>query len=101
LNLSTNFVILSSDEIDEGIDDVMKIVGEFAGVDRFYMFEFSDDGSLIHNTHEWCAHGIEPIIETRRTVPASKLPPFIRPIRDLEVANIPDLPQAIPPSPWS
>jgi PAS domain S-box-containing protein/putative nucleotidyltransferase with HDIG domain len=93
LNLSTNFVILSSDEIDEGIDDVMKIVGEFAGVDRFYMFEFSDDDNVIHNTHEWCAHGIEPLIQTRRGVPASKLPPFISPIWDLGVVNIPDLPK--------
>jgi len=93
LNLSTNFVILSSDEIDEGIDDVMKIVGEFAGVDRFYMFEFSDDDNVIHNTHEWCAHGTEPLIQTRRVVPASKLPPFISPIWDLGVVNIPDLPK--------
>jgi PAS domain S-box-containing protein/putative nucleotidyltransferase with HDIG domain len=94
LNLSTNFAILSSDEIYDGINDVMKIVGEFAGVDRFYMFEFSDDGSIIRNTHEWCAHGIEPLIQTRRGVPASKLPPFIKPIWDLEVVNIPDLPRA-------
>jgi PAS domain S-box-containing protein/putative nucleotidyltransferase with HDIG domain len=93
LNLSTNFAILSSDEIYDGINDVMKIVGEFAGVDRFYMFEFSDDGSIIRNTHEWCANGIEPLIQTRRGVPASKLPPFIRPIWDLEVVNIPDLPR--------
>jgi PAS domain S-box-containing protein/putative nucleotidyltransferase with HDIG domain len=94
LNLSTNFAILSSDEIYDGINDVMKIVGEFAAVDRFYMFEFSDDGSIIRNTHEWCAPGIEPLIQTRRGVPASKLPPFIRPIWDLEVVNIPDLPRA-------
>jgi PAS domain S-box-containing protein len=91
LNLSTNFVILSSDEIDEGIDDVMKIVGEFAGVDRFYMFEFSDDGNTIYNTHEWCTHGIEPLMETRRAVPASRLPRFVQPIWDLGVVNIPDL----------
>jgi len=94
LNLSTNFIILPSDEVDEGIDDVMKIVGEFAGVDRFYMFEFSDDRSMILNTHEWCAQGILPLIETRRVVPASKLPPFIKPIWDLGVVNIPDLPKA-------
>jgi PAS domain-containing protein len=70
----------------------MKIVGEFAGVDRFYMFEFSDDGDIIYNTHEWCTHGIEPLIETRRALPASKLPPFVQPIWDLGVVNIPDLP---------
>ena len=94
LNLSTNFVILPSDEVDEGIDDVMKIVGEFAGVDRFYMFEFSDEGSIIRNTHEWCNQGITPLIETRRVTAASKLPPFIKPIWELSVVNIPDLPKA-------
>lgn len=91
LNLSTNFTILSSDEIHEGIDDVMKIVGEFTGVDRFYMFEFSDDGSTVRNTHEWCAGGIRPLIQTRGVTPVSKLPRYIRPIWDLEVVNIPDL----------
>ena len=93
LNLSTNFVILPSDEIDEGVDDVMKIVGEFAGVDRFYMFEFSDDESLIRNTHEWCSRGVKPLIETRRVVATTKLPSFIKPIWDLGVVNIPDLPK--------
>ncbi len=93
LNLSTNFAILSSDEIHEGIDDVMKIVGEFAGVDRFYMFEFSDDNSIINNTHEWCTRGIEPLLKERQAIPASKLPAFIRPIWDLDVVNISDLPK--------
>ncbi len=93
LNLSTNFAILSSDEIHDGIDDVMKIVGEFSGVDRFYMFEFSDDGDIIRNTHEWCARGIEPLIQYRQSIPASKIPKFIRPLWDLDVVNIPDLPK--------
>ncbi|HNQ47405.1 MAG TPA: HD domain-containing protein [Syntrophorhabdus sp.] len=93
LNLSTNFSILSSNEIHEGIDDVMKIVGEFVGVDRSCMFEFSDDGRTVQNTHEWCGLGIDPLIKNRQSIPVSKLPSFIQPIWDLEVVNISDLPK--------
>jgi len=35
LNLSTNFVILPSDEVDEGIDDVMKMWGSSLELNGF------------------------------------------------------------------
>lgn len=94
LNLSTNFAILSSDELEAGIDDVMKIVGEFAEVDRFYLFEFSENGHMVTNTHEWCAKGVRPISRKRKHVPVSELPAFLRPIWDLEVINFADLARA-------
>ncbi|HAR96931.1 MAG TPA: hypothetical protein DCR97_13385, partial [Deltaproteobacteria bacterium] len=44
LALSTNFIVLAADEVDEGINDVLKAIGNFAGVDRSYVFMFSSDG---------------------------------------------------------
>ncbi|OPY78146.1 MAG: Cyclic di-GMP phosphodiesterase response regulator RpfG [Syntrophorhabdus sp. PtaU1.Bin153] len=91
LNLSTNFIILPSDAIDDGIDDVLKVVGEFTGVDRSYIFEFQEGGAKIDNIHEWCAHGVEPLIGKRQALPVNSLPPFLDKIRGLEVINIPDV----------
>lgn len=60
--ISTNFINLSSDEINRGINNALKTIGEFTGVDRSYMFLFSNDGQKMDNTHEWFAEGIEPQI---------------------------------------
>ncbi|UCD63097.1 MAG: GAF domain-containing protein [Candidatus Zixiibacteriota bacterium] len=57
-NLSTRFINLEADEIGSGIDNALKAIGEFAEVDRSYIFEFSDDGKIMDNTHEWCRDGI-------------------------------------------
>ncbi|WP_051408992.1 HD domain-containing phosphohydrolase [Syntrophorhabdus aromaticivorans] len=91
LNLSTNFIILPSDAIDDGIDDVLKVVGEFTGVDRTYIFEFQENGRLIDNIHEWCAQGVEPLIRKRQGLPVDSLPPCLDKIRSFEVINIPDI----------
>lgn len=49
-----------SDNIDEAIDKLLGIIAGYYNADRSYIFEFSKDMSLIHNTYEWCAEGITP-----------------------------------------
>jgi signal transduction histidine kinase/FixJ family two-component response regulator len=61
--ISTHFIDLTSDEVDNGINYALRLLGEFADVDRSYVFQFSDSGRIMDNTHEWCAEGIEPHIE--------------------------------------
>ncbi|MGH7808611.1 MAG: sigma 54-interacting transcriptional regulator, partial [Thermodesulfobacteriota bacterium] len=61
-SLSTYFINLASDEIDDGINYALKTIGEFAEVDRSYIFLYRDEGKIVDNTHEWCAPGIEPQI---------------------------------------
>jgi PAS domain S-box-containing protein len=55
--LSTNFINLGLEKIDEGINDALKRVGTFSDVDRCYIFQFSDDMTKMDNTYEWCAEG--------------------------------------------
>ena len=59
IEISTNFINISPDEIDRRINDVLKTIGIFADVDRSYVFQFYDDGKKMSNTHEWCAMGVE------------------------------------------
>jgi signal transduction histidine kinase/DNA-binding response OmpR family regulator len=61
--LSTNFINLGLEKIDEGINDALKRVGTFSDVDRCYTFQFSDDMTKMDNTYEWCAEGIVPQID--------------------------------------
>jgi len=58
-NTSTCFVNVDYNEIDNEITKALKTVGELSRADRSYLFQFSQDGSMLHNTHEWCREGIE------------------------------------------
>lgn len=71
--ISTNFINLSPQEIDAGIDRALRDVGRFMEVDRSYVFLFSDDKTMMDNTHEWCAEGIEPQIRRMQDVPVEAL----------------------------
>jgi diguanylate cyclase (GGDEF)-like protein/PAS domain S-box-containing protein len=91
LTLSTNFIVLGPDEIDDGIDDVLKAIGSFAGVDRSYVFQFDKGGLVMSNTHEWCAEGIEPQIRNLQNMSVKDLPWICEKIKGFEVVHLPDV----------
>jgi signal transduction histidine kinase/ActR/RegA family two-component response regulator len=95
--LSTHFIGLGAQDIDEGIDQAMRAVGEFCDVDRAYLFQFSDDRTAMNNTHEWCAPGIEPQLERLQDLPLEAFPWWTDHIRRRQVIHVPrvnDLPDA-------
>lgn len=49
-----------NDNIDQAIDRLLGIIAGYYKADRCYIFEFSKDMKLAHNTYEWCAEGITP-----------------------------------------
>ena len=72
--VSSYFVNLAPECIDDGINYALKAVGEYFGVDRSYLFRFSDDGRFMDNTHEWCALGVEPQYEDNRQQRVDEFP---------------------------
>jgi PAS domain S-box-containing protein len=60
--ISTRFINLPIDQIDAWATYALQRIGEFASVDRSYIFRVYDNGRKMDNTHEWCAQGIEPHI---------------------------------------
>lgn len=42
------------------LNKVLEILGVAVAANRAYIFEFSEDGTRAHNTHEWCAPGTPP-----------------------------------------
>jgi two-component system cell cycle sensor histidine kinase/response regulator CckA len=98
--VSTNFIDLAPDEIDGAINHVLQAIGEFAGVDRSYVYLFSDGRTKIDNTHEWCARGMEPRIQELKGLPIDELPWALEEIRSGETVHIPsvaDLPTGASP----
>jgi PAS domain S-box-containing protein len=93
--ISTNFINLAPDEIDSGINNALQEIGEFAGVDRSYVFLFCDTRAKMDNTHEWCAEGIEPQIDNLKGLSVEAFPWWMERLNRFETIHIPrvaDLP---------
>lgn len=91
LGLSTNFIVLPPDDLDDGINDVLKAIGSFAVVDRACVFQFCEDGVRIRRTHEWRAHGIGTGADRNGGMQSTTLPWLRRRIWSYEVVHIPDV----------
>jgi len=94
-SISTNMLNLGSEEIDAGINEALQVVGEFAGVDRSYVFQFSDDVGRMSNTHEWCAEGVTAQIRSLQGLPTDGFLWFMERITQLEtvyISRVADLP---------
>ncbi len=95
-SLSSRFISLAPDEIDSNIIYAAQTIGEFAGVDRCYVFLFSPDQETMTNTHEWCTDGIEPMIQRLQNLPVSNFQYVVRPILNGEIFHVPRV-SDIPP----
>ncbi len=90
MTLSANLMNIPSSQMDEEIRRALQKIGEFAQVDRSYVFLFDDSGERMSNTHEWCAPGIEPQIHRLQNIRLdSVLPFFARIIRSRQVFYVP------------
>ena len=93
--ISTQFINLTTKEIDRGINEALEKIGRFASADRSYIFRYYSGGTKMDNTHEWCAEGIEPQIHQLKEVPVDFFPCFTADLRRLQVVSVPrvaDLP---------
>jgi PAS domain S-box-containing protein len=88
-SIATQFVNLPSAEIDLCINQALETVGEFAGVDRIYIFLFSEDHLLMSKTHEWCAKGIKTKIKNQKNLVLDDYKWFSAKIKGTEILYLP------------
>jgi|GEM_PF-408504 len=89
--ISTAFIGISTEYIDQGIQNALESISGFTGVDRSYMFIFNEDQTAIHLAHEWCANGIEPLIGRLDWQQADHFPWLVNKVKEAECVHIPDL----------
>jgi len=58
-SISARFVNIKPSEVDDTITEALREFGEFADVDRSYVYVLSRDGKTMTRTHFWCAEGVE------------------------------------------
>ncbi len=71
MNLASRFIYIAESETDEVINDSLRQIGEYTGVDRAYIFRYNFDDQTLSNTHEWCSRHVEPLILDRSNISTS------------------------------
>ncbi len=87
--ISSRLAKLGSEEIEHGIARSLQEVGEFAEVDRVFLFLLSPDGEFQYCTNEWCAPGIPSKIRELQVIRTADFPWFAEQIRRPAVIEIP------------
>ncbi|HUN24071.1 MAG TPA: ATP-binding protein [Anaerolineales bacterium] len=90
-NISRNLVVATPETKDDVLNHALKMLGEFSNVDRTYLFGYTDNLTLYHNTHEWCAPGIEPQIEYLQNIPSAEFPWWTNQMASQHVLHFPSL----------
>jgi two-component sensor histidine kinase len=94
--LTGRFVNRGPETLDDEITSALREIGEFAAVDRSYVFQFSEDGSRVSYTHEWCAPGIEAAKDNIQDVPVEVFDWAMSPLKRGEVLYV-ECVQDLPP----
>lgn len=93
--LSTRFINLPVEEMDNVMQSALEDIGRFVEADRCYVLVYNSGKQPIANIHEWCAAGVEPQAEKRRLLPLAELPWFASRLQAgqfISIASVDELP---------
>ena len=69
VNTSSKLINLPLVKLDQGINEVLKVIGQYANVDRSYILMLTDSRPYVmNNTHEWCSPGTRSVMEEMQVV---------------------------------
>ncbi|MCU1350292.1 MAG: domain S-box, partial [Acidobacteria bacterium] len=68
-SISTHFINLSADEIDDGIREALASIATFVGADRAHVVLLNEDRRGATMTHEWCGEGVPSRTTSLERVP--------------------------------
>lgn len=89
--ISTQLIDIQLDNLDQKIENALQTIGTFCNADRSYLFQFSNNGKLMSNTHEWVNEHIASFKQHLQNIPQNSLPYFFKTMSDKHVFNIPDV----------
>ncbi len=95
-SISTQFVNLTSDELEPGIQQALEQITTFTGFDRSFLVVFSEDETTGHITHQVNQPGIAPIPEHWLVIPSAQFSWWMEQLKQfspIEISNLADLPE--------
>ncbi|MGD0883511.1 MAG: PAS domain S-box protein [Thermodesulfovibrionales bacterium] len=93
--ISRNFLSLSQEQIDSGVTDTLRAIGEFIGVDHGYVFLFSHDERSLENTHAWLSEKVSAHTHPFKILSLDNFPFFMKKLSQFEALFIPS-PECLP-----
>lgn len=90
MDMAMQFVNVSTSRVDVALQQLLQAIGEYARVDRAYIFQHDGSHVFSKNTHEWCAPGIEPQIRFLQAVPVE---PFQRVMETMARGGVVHIPR--------
>ncbi len=90
-SVSSDFIDIDAEEIDDRIRQALAEVGEFFETDRAYIFLYGDDGRTMSNTHEWCAPSVAGAQGGLQDVERDQFAWFDRQMRAQRPVHLPSL----------
>jgi signal transduction histidine kinase/CheY-like chemotaxis protein len=96
----TSLIIQSEEKnFSQRLDELLRRIGEFSGVDRSYFFSFDYAEKTCSNMNEWCRSGVEPQITELQGIPIDVLPMWMETMLEGREVYIDDLAKL--PETWS
>jgi PAS domain S-box-containing protein len=93
--ISTRFANTTANRINSSIDQALEDIGRFISADRSYLFQYSNDFTIVSNTHEWCEAGIRPECQNLQNLPTAPLQwtlDHLRKGENIVVESVADMP---------
>ena len=89
-SISSDFIKVTKDNIDEKINGLLSEMGLFFGADRTYLFLINYQDESMTYSHEWCNEGIEDEVETIDNIPLTTFPWWISQLENNKLVYIED-----------
>lgn len=89
--LTADLIATEDQNLDKTLNAMLEEVGQFVNSDRAYFFQFTEDGEIMNNTHEWCAAGIEPQKDNLQNLPSDTFPWWMKKLENNEDILVPQV----------
>ena len=83
--------LLVNEDIDKSINNTLKTLGEVLNAHRAYLFIFKEDYSIMNNSHEWCADGVNPEIDNLKNESTKPFNWWLKQCKELKPIVIEDI----------
>ncbi len=94
--ISTRFINLAPDEIDDAITEAIAGLSRFSGSDRSFVCLFAEDGQTARFTHVWHAEGPAPLLDPAAEITRDDFAWTFHHVRENRVLHVPHV-AALPP----
>lgn len=87
-DLSSKYINLPLDEIENGVQEALGLIGRFFRVDRAYVFEYNHTSRTCSNTYEWCSDNVRPEIQNLKSLSFDNIQEWMASHLDGKAVNI-------------